>query len=307
MAKVLDFCSMLVRQQFSRQTLNRQPEPSSLTEQHENVVQYDRVLGTKLAVAYAAGLMVVERARLSTGQGGSAIDLGCGPGHFTLCLARYLGFGRVLGIDLSAPMVEVGNRNAAEQGLEAAIQFRVGDITRLAEVPADEFDLSSFTQAAHHMPDLETVALILREMDRITKPGGLVMVMDLVRLRTATLTDRYVNTLGRDYVEQGLPSFLEDFRHSMYAAWTARELRGAIPSKTDRYWCHIVPWGLPTVQVILGLPVGRKRVFERSGVPWGPQAGPVSREMDLEWRLLRLSLSLASRRLYPPRNRGAQA
>ena len=87
------------------------------------------------------------------------------------------------------------------------------------------------------------------------------MVMDLVRLRTEELTARYVQTLGHDYVERGLPDFFEDFRNSMYAAWTANELFSSIPRDSRRIWCHIVPRALPTVQVILGLPVGRKEPF----------------------------------------------
>ena len=197
-------------------------------------------------------------------------------------------------------MVQVANQNAAEQGLRDRVQFRVGDVTRLEEIGSGELELASFTDAAHHMRDLPTIADVLRQMDRITRPEGLVMVMDLVRLRTAELTERYVKTLGADYAQRGLPSFLEDFRNSMYAAWTADELHGAIPTDSNRWWCHIVPRGLPTIQVILGLPVGRKKLFVRSGFPWRPEENPVPREMRGEWRLLRLTLRLASRRWVAP-------
>ena len=107
--------------------------------------------------------------------------------------------------------------------------------------------------------------------------------------------------MGHDYIERGLRNFFEDFRNSMYAAWTAKELREAIPRDTDRWWCHIVPRGLPTIQLILGLPVGRKKVFVRSGFPWKPEDNPVPREMRMEWRLLRMSLAFASRHMIPPR------
>jgi len=82
----------------------------------------------------------------------------------------------------------------------------------------DFFDLTSFTDAAHHMPDLATVGKVISEMDRVTKPDGLVMVMDLVRLRTAALTENYVGLLGADYLKMGLPYFFNQFRDSMYAA-----------------------------------------------------------------------------------------
>jgi hypothetical protein len=137
-------------------------------------------------------------------------------------------------------------------------------------------------------------------MDRITSPDGLVMVMDLVRLRTEELTARYVQTLGHDYVERGLPNFFEDFRNSMYAAWTANELFSGIPRDSRRFWCHIVPRGLPTIQVIFGFPVGRKEPLVRSGFPWLPNENPVPAEMRGEWKMARMSLRIASRRFVPP-------
>lgn len=299
MASPLDFAGMFVGQLSGSQVLQRTAEPSEVTAATENVVQYDQVMSTKLAIAYAAGLEIVHRVRATT-AGGTAIDLACGPGHYTLCLARFLGYDEIVGVDLSPGMVQVASRNAAEKGFQGQVRFREGDITRLHDIPTVELDLASFTDAAHHMPDLDTVGAVLREMDRITKPDGLVMVMDLARLRTAKLTEKYVNTLGHDYVERGLPDFLEDFRNSQYAAWTAKELHQAIPTDSSRHWCHIVPRGLPTIQVILGLPVGRKRPFVRSGFPWAPEDNPVPREMRAEWRLLRATLRFASKRFVPP-------
>ena len=191
MPSVLDFVSMVLMQQGGFASMARKREPADITDQWDNVVQYDEVMSTKLAVAYACGFTVAYRAARSQ-DGGSAVDLACGPGHFTLCLAEYLDFKQITGVDVSAPMVDVAARNAADQQMGERVRFRLGDVTELDDVGRDEFNLASFTDAAHHMPDLETVGNVLREMERITKPDGLVMIMDLVRLRTARLTERYV-------------------------------------------------------------------------------------------------------------------
>jgi ubiquinone/menaquinone biosynthesis C-methylase UbiE len=299
MPSFFQFLPLLLSQQAGRQQLPRTPEPTLLTEAADNVVQYDRVMTTKLVIAYAGGLEVIHRARAET-AGGTAFDLACGPGHYTLCLSRYLGYDQVVGIDLSAPMVEIARQNAEKQGVPDRVQFRVGDVSRLEDVASETAALASFTDAAHHMPDLGVVRQVLQEMDRITRPDGLVMLMDLVRLRTAGLTERYVNLLGQDYVQRGLPQFFDDFHHSMYAAWTASELRQAIPRQTRRWWCHLVPRGLPTVQVILGLPVGRERVFVRSGLPWTEDKNPVPADMRSEWKLMRMTLFWGSCALLPP-------
>ena len=286
--------AMVVAQGFGRQRLERCPEPSATTDATQNILQYDRVMSTKLAIAYAAGLTVVHRSRPS-GPGFRAIDLACGPGHYTLCLAKYLGYKDVLGVDLSAGMVQQAEKNATQQGFASQVAFRQGDATQLAEIPNGQFDLASFTDAAHHMPDLRTVTQVLREMERITKPEGLIMVMDLVRLRTSPLTERYVRVLGHDYVAMGLPEFFNDFRNSMYAAWTPCELASAIPTDSGRQWWHIVPRLLPTLQVLLGLPVGRRRPLLRGGVPWNKKETPVSDENCADFVMLRGTLKFASK------------
>jgi hypothetical protein len=155
---------------------------------------------------------------------------------------------------------------------------------------------------------------VLREMERVTRPDGLVMVMDLVRLASQSVTERYVRTLAHDYVARGLPSFYDDFRNSMYAAWTADELRQAVPKATERVWCHIVPRGLPTIQFLLGLPIGRKRPFVRPG--WSAGENPLVKEWYPRWerepgakwaretltelKMLRMSLKFASQTLTAP-------
>ena len=150
------------------------------------------------------------------------------------------------------------------------------------------------------MPDLKTVRQVLREMDRISRPEGLILVMDLARLRTGQLTERYVNLLGHDYVERGLPQFFEDFRNSMYAAWTVDELRSAVPTDSRRVWCQLVPRGLPSMQFILGLPVGRRRPFIRKGYPWKWDNSIVPAEMRPEWRMLQITLALGRTAIITP-------
>jgi ubiquinone/menaquinone biosynthesis C-methylase UbiE len=291
--------AMIAAQQLGRQQLERQPEPNQATDAAANILQYDRVMSTKLALAYAAGLEIVHRAR-PEGQSAKAVDLACGPGHYTLCLAKYLGYREVLGVDLSLGMVQTATKNAIEQGLQSRVTFREGDATKLWGIPDAEFDLASFTDAAHHMPDLASVTAVLREMDRIARPEGIVMVMDLARLRTGSLTERYVRVLGANYIRRGLPDFFRDFKNSMYAAWTPSELAGAIPTDTKRQWCHIVPRLLPTLQVLLGLPEGRKRAMLRGGLPWAKEERPVSRQDCGDWTMLRATLRMAPYRILRP-------
>lgn len=312
MLSLLDFAGLVLRQKGSQQ-LERRPEPASVTNADDNVIQYDRVMSTKLALSYASGVEIVHRAR-AVDSNTNAVDLACGPGHYTVCLARFLGYRNLIGMDLSGPMIEVAATNSALQGLEDRVQYQVRDITNLDDVRDGTFQLASFTGAAHHMPDLSIVSRIVRNMDRITAADGLVMIMDLARLRTKELTERYIELLAADYVERGLPAFLEDFRNSMYAVWTPLEFSSVIPRDSRRWWCHLVPYGLPTMQIILGLPIGRRKVFVRRGFPrtenplirecyprWQQTVSPKwANETLKEWKLVKLTLACASKSMYPP-------
>jgi SAM-dependent methyltransferase len=193
-------------------------------------------------------------------------------------------------------MVSVASKNAADYQLRDRVSFRQGDITRLDDIGGHAFDFASFTGAAHHLRGVDEIRQVLRNMDRIVRPEGLVMLMDLVRLRTASMTERYVDIIGHDYVERGLPNFLEDFRNSMFAALTPEELTQAIPTDTTRNWCHLVPRGLPGAQVVLGLPRGRTVPFLRGGLPWRAGQGPVPKGMRGEWWFLSATLGMAKRR-----------
>src|SRR5450432_4173957 len=103
----------MILAQSGLQELARIPEKSSeVTENLDDVLQYDQVMQTALAVAYAIGLTVVHRARpLTAGGPTKALDLASGPGLYTLCLQTYLKYGKITGIDLSPNMIDIAEKN----------------------------------------------------------------------------------------------------------------------------------------------------------------------------------------------------
>lgn len=279
---------LLLRQSLTPQMLGRRLEPNPVGNDDVRVAQYDRVMETKLAVAYAAAIEVIYRS-LSSVSCVSALDLACGPGHFSILVSRLLGLQSLTGIDLSESMIETAKRNAASALVEN-VAFRVADVGQLGILGASPVDLITFTDAAHHFDEISLVRRIVGEMEAVTKASGLVFIMDLVRLRTASITDRYVELLGKDYEDLGLPDFLDEFRDSMYAAWTPEEFRHIVPDESQRCWMHLIPRGLPSLQMIVGLPIGRRRLFVRAGYPWENASNPVPARMRWEWRMLRRSL-----------------
>jgi ubiquinone/menaquinone biosynthesis C-methylase UbiE len=300
----LKLVPVIAKQMRGRTQMERVREPASVTNDAEDVQAYDRVMKTALAVAYAAGLAVIHRARPEPQGAQKALDLASGPGHYTLSLQTHLNYASTTGLDFAPNMVAIAQKNAREKGLQDRARFELGDATHLKDIADHTFDLCSFTDAAHQMEDvsvprmakncneadLEIVRKVLGEMDRVTKPEGLVMVMDLARLRNAGLTDAYVENLASDYDALGLQHFKRQFRDSMYAAWTFDELETAIPKNSSRVWFHLVTRLLPTLQIIVGLPVGRQALFLRKGFPWRMGAGPTPWKRLPDWFFVWLTL-----------------
>jgi ubiquinone/menaquinone biosynthesis C-methylase UbiE len=101
------------------------------------------------------------------------LDVGCGPGSITLGLADVVRPGEVVGMDLSAEVLEVARGLAAERGVTNA-SFRQGDLYDLAP-PDGSFDVVYAHQVLQHVPrPVEAV----RRMGRLVRPGGLVAVRD---------------------------------------------------------------------------------------------------------------------------------
>ena len=94
------------------------------------------------------------------------LDLGCGDGYVTREIAERLPHGRVLGVDPSRNMVELGSRSYAEQ---ANLSFAVADARELAFQA--EFDLLVSFNALHWISEAEQPQA-LKGMRRALKPGG---------------------------------------------------------------------------------------------------------------------------------------
>ncbi|KAK2616289.1 hypothetical protein QQS21_000723 [Conoideocrella luteorostrata] len=97
------------------------------------------------------------------------LDIGCGPGTITVDLAGYVPDGRIIGLERAAKVLDQARNLAKEKGVKN-IEFVVGDANAL-DYPDNTFDIVVCHQVLQHVKD---PVGILREMRRVTKPGGLV-------------------------------------------------------------------------------------------------------------------------------------
>ncbi len=105
--------------------------------------------------------------------GMTAIDIGCGSGAVTRAMTSRCLAGRALGIDRSPERIAAARALARRSRLPA--EFAVGDVTRLPLADA-RFDFAWSRFVFEYLPG---PAAALKEMIRVTQPGGIIAVADL--------------------------------------------------------------------------------------------------------------------------------
>ena len=111
---------------------------------------------------------------MNVSLGDTAIDICCGTCDWTISLAEALRPGRVVGLDFSEKMLEVGQKKADDLQLKG-IELVKGDAMKLP-FPDNTFDHATIGFALRNVADVKTV---LKEMMRVVKPGGQVISLDL--------------------------------------------------------------------------------------------------------------------------------
>lgn len=128
-------------------------------------------------------------------------DLGAGEGLLSELLARRAK--KVIAVDNSAKIVAFGVRKAKRNGIKN-LEFRLGD---LEDPPIDKqsVDLVVLSQALHHA---KTPPRAIAAAHNILKPGGQIMILDLLKHNFEQAKDLYGDTwLG--FTESDLHKWLE--------------------------------------------------------------------------------------------------
>ena len=103
------------------------------------------------------------------------LDVATGTGDFAIMSAKELRPESLLGVDLSEGMMNVAREKVKKEGLEQTISFQQEDCMQLS-FPDDSFDALTVAYGIRNFEDLDRG---LREMRRVLKPSGRLVIIEL--------------------------------------------------------------------------------------------------------------------------------
>lgn len=112
------------------------------------------------------------------------LDVGCGRGLVLVTAAQRLPEGRAVGLDLWRSKDQSGNNeaatlaNAAANGVVDRVELVTGDMSQM-DFPDDTFDVVTASVAIQNIKDAARRERTIREILRVTKPGGRIVIADI--------------------------------------------------------------------------------------------------------------------------------
>lgn len=211
--------------------MERVLEPEAMDSCEESEA-YDAMDHTEVNIAF------VERVVELGANGGRFLDIGTGTAEIPIRLSRRLPTLEIIGIDLSSSMLELGNSHVTEAGLSDRITLAQADAKDLP-YPSQFFDGVLSNSILHHIPD---PLPMLREVSRIIRPDGLILIRDLIRPESS---ENALHLVER-YAEGATPYQKKLFYDSFLAAFTIPEINGmlvqvnllgiTVLQSSDRHW-----------------------------------------------------------------------
>lgn len=120
---------------------------------------------------------------LQLGPGARVLDLATGTADLALLVATSEPSARVVGLDPSEKMLAIGRAKVEKAGLAERVELVTGDAEHLP-FPDQSFDGVCIAFGIRNVPDRDRA---LREMTRVTRPGGRVAILELSEPRRGIL------------------------------------------------------------------------------------------------------------------------
>lgn len=153
---------------------------------------YDRIAGGAISSYYKE----VTKEIVAHITHGRILDIGTGPGHLPIEIAKAAPGVEIVGVDLSKKMIEIARKNTTAAGMTARLQFFTGDGNRL-DFNDNTYDMVISSGSLHAWKD---PVRVINECYRVLKPACEAWIFDPARIFTPEsqkVLDKRLNWIDR--------------------------------------------------------------------------------------------------------------
>lgn len=176
---------------------------------------------------FSAGIDMVWRKKairlLKKDNPGKILDIATGTADMAIMACRLLKPEKVVGIDLSAEMLEIGRKKVEKEGFTAKIELLKGDGEAI-NFPDNSFDS---VMAAFGVRNFENLENGLKEMLRVLKPGGSLVILEFSKPKSG------IKNLYNLYMGIVAPEVARWFRQDKEAYQYLNKSSKAFPDRLD--------------------------------------------------------------------------
>jgi len=142
--------------------------------------------------------LITEAAKNIVPQATNLLDIGCGAGNYTLKMLSKLPDLHCTLVDLSQPMLDKALERVSAQ-TTGSVETHQGDIRKIP-LTQNGYDIILAGAVLHHLRDEEDWKTTFAKLYSLLKPGGCLMISDLVTQDDQRLDD-YIWSKYGDYLE----------------------------------------------------------------------------------------------------------
>lgn len=143
--------------------------------------------------------LITEASKRIVPNAENLLDIGCGAGNYTLMMLSKLPDLHCTLVDLSKPMLDKALERVSQK-TNKTVEILQGDIRAIA-LKENHFDIILAGAVLHHLRDNQDWETTFKKLFKLLKPGGCLMISDLITQDTALLNNYTWERYG-DYLEE---------------------------------------------------------------------------------------------------------
>ena len=155
-------------------TTSQKSKKQQVEEMFNNIAPKYDFMNHLLSIGIDVGWRKKAIALLKKKNTKTILDVATGTGDMAIMAAKLLDVEKITGIDLSENMLELGRKKIEKEGLKSKIELQKGDGETI-NFPDNSFDAVMVAFGVRNFEHLENG---LREMQRVLKPGGTLVVLE---------------------------------------------------------------------------------------------------------------------------------